>query len=323
MPTALITGVSGQDGSYLADRLLVEGWVVHALVRSTRRTDEQDVSTRVTSHRGDLADPESLHRVIEESEPDFIFNLGGISSVAQSWDQPELTSTVTGHSVAVMLDSAWKLQERTGREVRFIQASSSEIFGAATAFPQDETTPIRPVSPYGAAKAYAHHLTGVYRSKDLFAATAILYNHESPRRPKAFVTRKITSGVAAIAAGRTNVLSLGNLDAIRDWGWAPDYVDAMLKIVSAPNPDDFVVATGIAHRVDEFVTAAFSSVGIEDWSSYVKIDEQFARPADAPEMIGDPTKISTLLGWTPQTDFPTLVRRMVEHDLTLVTAANP
>lgn len=317
MPKALITGATGQDGSYLCERLSALDWDVHAMVRNPQ-PDEQSIPEEVTTHCGDLARPESVAAIIESVEPDVIYNLGGVSSVAQSWDEPDLTSRVTGHSVAVMMDAAWRLQVRLDREVRFLQASSSEIFGSAQEFPQTESTPIRPVSPYGAAKAYAHHLVEVYRGKGLFAASAILYNHESPRRPKVFVTRKITAGVAAVATGRLQSIELGNLDALRDWGWAPDYVEAMLTIASAPAPDDFIVATGVAHRVREFVAEAFAAVQIADWERYVTVDARLNRPVDAGEMIGDNSKIREYLGWSPQTGFEELIQRMVAYDLELL-----
>lgn len=319
MRRAFITGISGQDGSYLSEKLIAEGWEIHALVRGAGiQSGENEVDASVVTHVGDLREPESVAQLISETEPDTVFNLAGISSVAQSWEQPDLTSRVTGHAVAIMLDAAWHLQERTGRPVRFVQASSSEIFGAASEVPQTESTPVMPVSPYGAAKAYAHHLVGVYRGKDLFASSAILYNHESPRRPATFVTRKITASVAAIAAGDSDSFALGNLGARRDWGWAPDYVDALLAISRAERPSDYVVATGEAHLVSDFVRAAFAVVGIADWEAFVTSDERFNRPVDAPEMIGDASKLRSELGWTPRTSFAELVRLMVENDARLL-----
>jgi len=319
MPQAFITGVTGQDGSYLAERLLREGWGVHALVRSARDASEQPLNADVTSHVGDLGNPQSVAQIIADVEPDVVYNLAGISSVALSWQEPELTSRVTGTSVAAMLEAAWKLQEKVGRPVRFLQASSSEIFGAATERPQSETTPVRPVSPYGAAKAYAHHVVGVYRGRGMLASAAILYNHESPRRPETFVTRKITAAAASISLGLSDSVSLGNLDARRDWGWAPDYVDAMIRIAAADSADDYVVATGEAHTVREFVAAAFAAAGITDWEPFVKIDPRFNRPVDAPEMVGDATKLRTTLGWEPTVDFSDLVGQMVKNDLQLLS----
>jgi GDPmannose 4,6-dehydratase len=214
-----------------------------------------------------------------------------------------------------LMESAHQVQERTGRPVRFVQASSAEIFGEPAVSPQTEATPIRPVNPYGAAKAYAHLMVDVYRHRDLHAVATILYNHESPRRPERFVTRKITSTVAAISEGRADRLVLGNLDARRDWGWAPDYVDAMVRAARAERPADFVVATGVSHSVHDFVAAAFARVGIEDWAGLVATDPEFVRPADPTDLTGDPTRARDLLGWEPTVGFEELVGRMVEADL--------
>ena len=238
-----------------------------------------------------------------------------MSSVARSWDEPDLTARVNGVAAAGLLESAYRLQERSGRPVRFVQASSAEIFGRPELSPQDEDTPVRPVNPYGAAKAFAHLMVDVYRHRGLPASSLVLYSHESPRRPAHFVTRKITSGVAAIATGTASTLTLGNLAATRDWGWAPDYVDAMLLVARAAVPRDYVVATGEGHTVQEFVAAAFRCVGIEDWSPYVTVDPALFRPVDATTLVGDPTRIRTDLGWTPTVGFEDVVRRMVEADL--------
>lgn len=316
MPVAFVTGASGQDGSYLVERLLADGWDVSALVRNS---DSSSLPAPVSKETGDLADPEGLRSIVTRVAPDTIFNLAGISSVALSWEKPVMTAQVTGVAVTALLEAALDVQKSTDRPVRFLQASSSEIFGAAETVPQTENTPIRPVSPYGAAKAFAHHQVGVYRGRGLFASTAILYNHESPRRPTAFVTRKITEGVAAIAAGRSDGLALGNLDAKRDWGWAPDFVDAMVRASRAENPDDFIVATGVSHTVRQFVAAAFAAAGITDHERYVSIDERFNRPVDAPEMRGDPSHAAEVLGWRPTVGFEEIVARMVRHDLDLLT----
>jgi len=318
MPSALITGVTGQDGSYLAEQLHNEGWSVHALVRAEVSQQEQAVPSWVTQHIGDLEDASSLRAAVDASEADHIFNLAGITSVALSWEKPEMTARVTGLAVGTLLDAALAAQKRRGTPVRFVQATSAEIFGAATEFPQTETTPIRPVSPYGAAKAFAQHLVGVYRGQGLHAASAILYNHESPRRPTSFVTRKITAGVARIAAGLDTGIVLGNLDAERDWGWAPDYVDALVRISTAEVADDFVIASGQTHSVREFVAAAFQAVGIHDWQPLVSVDERFNRPVDAPRMGGDYSKAKATLGWAPTRGFDEIVAAMVEHDLALI-----
>ncbi|MWV59574.1 GDP-mannose 4,6-dehydratase [Rathayibacter sp. VKM Ac-2754] len=318
MPVAFVTGASGQDGGYLVERLLADGWDVAALVRGG---DDSSLPSAVRPFEGDLRDAAGLGRAVAAAAPDAVFHLAGISSVAQSWQEPVLTAEVTGTAVAALLEAAMALQESSGREVRFVQASSSEIFGAATENPQTESTPIRPVSPYGAAKAFAHHLVGVYRGRGLHASSAILYNHESPRRPESFVTRKITAGVAAIAVGAAEELSLGNLDARRDWGWAPDYVDALLRASRAESADDYVVATGVAHSVREFVGAAFAAAGIDEWEDRVVIDPRFARPVDAPEMRGDASKAREALGWAPTVGFEDIVARMVENDLELARRA--
>jgi GDPmannose 4,6-dehydratase len=320
---AFITGVSGQDGSYLAESLLSRGWEVHGLVRhvpaAPHNNEGETAVEGVEYHAGDLSQPHELSSVLESIKPDRVFNLGGISSVYQSWQRPYETALVSGAAVVSMLEATWQLQQATGKEVRFLQASSAELFGEAKSSPQNETTPIRPVSPYGAAKAFAHHAVSVYRGRGMFAASAILYNHESIRRPAQFVTRKITAGAAAIAAGKLDKLSLGNLAAVRDWGWAPDFVDAMERIINAAAPDDFVVATGISHSVQDFVGAAFAAAGIENWRAVVELDESLARPSDAAEMRGDITKISSELGWRPSMDFESLVAAMVRNDEALLT----
>ena len=308
--SALITGVSGQDGSYLAERLLADGVEVHAL----SLPDEAPVDG-VRTHVGDVADVEGTRALVLEVAPDEIYNLAAVSSVARSWDQPELTARVNGLAVVGLLESAHQLQEREGRPVRFVQASSAEIFGLPDRSPQDEDTPVRPVNPYGAAKAFAHLMVDVYRHRDLPAVSLVLYNHESPRRPEQFVTRKITAGVAAISAGTASRLTLGNLAAVRDWGWAPDFVDAMVLAARADVPRDYVVATGESHSVEEFVAAAFRCVGIDDWASYVDVDPALLRPVDAQALTGDPTRIRADLGWAPTVGFGDVVRRMVEADV--------
>ena len=308
----LLTGVTGQDGSYLAERLVADGHDVHGLVH---RTDTAQVTDGVTVHSGDITEHDDLRHLVADVGPDLVFNLAGISSVATSWEHPLLTAQTTGVAAEALMEASWVTQERSGREVRFLQASSAEIFGQAESSPQDETTPIRPVNPYGAAKAFAHHCTHVYRQRGLFASSVILFNHESPRRPPDFVTRKITSGAAAIARGESDVLALGNLEARRDWGWAPDYVDAMLRAVRHDTADDYVVATGVAHSVRDFVDAAFRRAGIPDWEGLVVQDERFFRPAEATVLCGDPSRARRALGWEPTTSFDELVGRMVDADL--------
>lgn len=309
----LVTGATGQDGSYLVERLLADGAEVHAVTR-----DPESLTDGSIAHTCDLADPDQIARLIADVEPDVVFNLAGISSVAFSWEKPVETVQASGLAVVALLEASHALQSRTGRRVRVVQASSSEIFGAAERSPQDESTPIRPLSPYGAAKALAHNAVGVYRGRELFCSSAILYNHESPRRPETFVTRKITRGAARIAAGLDETLSLGNLDARRDWGWAPDYVDAMIRMSIADEPGDFVIATGETHSVRDFVEAAFLRAGIVDWESRVEIDPRFLRPADVHEMRGDPSEARDTLGWTPTRTFTDVVNAMVDHDLALL-----
>ena len=240
--------------------------------------------------------------MIADVLPDQVYNLAGISSVAQSWADPVLNAAVNGLAVAGLIQTVWRVAEGTGRPIRFVQASSAEIFGMPRASPQSESTPIAPVNPYGAAKAYAHHLVSVYRARGLHASSVVLYNHESPRRPEAFVTRKITAGAARIARGEADELVLGNLDPIRDWGWAPDYMDAMARAAEADAPDDYVVATGEGHTVRDFVATAFAAAGIEDWQLYVRTDPQFIRPVEGAVLVGDATRIARSSGLAPVGD---------------------
>lgn len=335
MATALVTGITGQDGGYLAERLVAEGWDVHGLVQA-RDGAAGAFSSRcpeVMLHEGNLADTGFTQSLIAELEPDEVYNLGGISSVAFSWQHPALTAEVTGVGAVGILEGCWLLQNATGRPVRVLQASSAEIFGRPGEVPQTEVTPVRPSTPYGAAKAYAHQMTGIYRDRGLAASTVILYNHESPRRPEAFVTRKITAAAARISAGLQDTLSLGSLDVRRDWGWAPDYVDAMVRAVrhtasdsqaaDSPTADspgryvasDYVIATGRSHTVGEFVAAAFERAGISDWQQRVQLDPAFARPGDAPEQRGDASRARSTLGWAPTKDFLDIVAAMVDADL--------
>jgi GDPmannose 4,6-dehydratase len=326
VPVALVTGATGQDGSYLCELLAAEGTEVHALARPGS-LDVDDAGRELLRasvadlvwHEADLADPVALAAVIADVAPDEVYNFAGVSSVAQSWQDPVTTGTVTGVAVASLLHAAWRLQEDSGRPVRVVQASSAEIFGDAPA-PQTEATPIRPRSPYGAAKAYAHHMVDVFRARDLHAATVILYNHESPRRPTTFVTRKITHGVARIAAGLDRTLTLGSLDVTRDWGWAPDYVAAAVAAIRHERADDFVVATGVPHTVADFVRVAFAEVGIDDWQAHVTTDPAFVRPADAAVQLGDAGKAARELGWTPTVTFDGVVAAMVAHDVELLRA---
>ena len=312
MTRAFITGISGQDGSYLAERLLAEGTEVHALAHDLEPLPDLP---GVELHRGELTAVPEVRSLLIDLAPDEIYNFAALSSVARSWEEPDLTARVNGMAAAALMESALLVQEKHGRPVRFVQASSAEIFGEPDRHPQNESTPLRPVNPYGAAKAYAHLMVDVYRRRELHAVSAILYNHESPRRPEQFVTRKITATVAAIAQGRASSLALGNLDARRDWGWAPDYVDAMVRAARADAARDYVVATGVAHSVRDFVAAAFTRAGIADWQDLVVVDPEFVRPVDPTQLAGDSTRARTLLGWEPTVDFDELVGRMVDADL--------
>src|SRR5665648_628039 len=321
----MVTGITGQDGSYLAERLVAEGAEVHGMVHGADAAVGEFRSRfpQVLLHEGDLADHARLRHLVHEVAPDELYNLAGITSVAYSWEHPTLTAELTGVAAAVLLQSALDVQIATGRTVACIQASSSEIFGDAETSPQDESTPIRPVSPYGAAKAYAHHMAGVLRGRGLHVASCILFNHESPRRPETFVTRKITAGAARIAATRQGLLRLGNLDARRDWGWAPDYVDAMVRAARHDTADDFVVATGHAHTVEEFAEVALRSAGLGDgWRNHVEVDPELFRPADAAVLVGDSGRARRELGWQPTVGFKDMVGRMVDHDRALLRAGS-
>ena len=322
MPRAFITGITGQDGGYLAEQLLAEGTDVHGMVRPGNEDTVRDLKSRapgVVLHQGDLGDADRLGQLVAELRPDEIYNLAGISSVAYSWQEPVLTAGLSGVAAAVVLEAAWRLQEESGRRVACLQASSAEIFGHAAVSPQDESTPVRPVSPYGAAKAFAHHMAGVYRGRGLDVSTCILFNHESPRRPLTFVTRKISAAAARIGAEGSGVIGLGNLDARRDWGWAPDYVDAMVRAVRTEVADDYVVATGETHSVAEFAEAALRRAGFgDDWADHVEVDPEFFRPAEAGTLVGDAGKARRELGWQPTVHFEEVVGRMVDHDMELL-----
>lgn len=307
MSKAFITGVGGQDGGYLAEALLADGVEVHAL---TLRDDPiGDVPTDVVRHVGDITDVAATRALIADLAPDAVYNLAAISSVAQSWEAPDLSSLVNGSAAVGLLESAYLVG------ARFVQASSAEMFGEPARSPQDESTPIQPHSPYGVAKAYAHLMVAVYRRRGMHASSLVLYNHESPRRPVRFVTRKITSTVAAISRGDASGLTLGNLDTRRDWGWAPDYVAALVAAASAAEPDDYVIATGVSHSIRDLVDAAFTHVGIDDWDDLVTVDGDLARPADATELVGDSSRARAALGWKPTVGFEEIVSRMVAADL--------
>ncbi len=323
MTVAFVTGVAGQDGRILAERLVAEGVEVHGMVGPA--DDPAIVGPLLPAdlvlHRADLADGRSVASVLREAAPDEVYNLGGISSVATSWDQPALTGAVSGLGAVHVYAAAAAVGEATGRPVRVVQASSAEMFGRAECSPQDESTPLRPVSPYGAAKAYAHHMAAAFRSRGVFVATCILYNHESPLRPETFVSRKITAAAARMAR-EGGTLSLGDVSMRRDWGWAPDYVDALVRTVRHHEPDDFVIATGTTHSVREFLAAAMARAGVVDWESRVTTDQALVRPADAAEQAGDASKARRVLGWAPTIGFDEVVTRMVDHDLALLAGCS-
>jgi GDPmannose 4,6-dehydratase len=318
---ALITGVTGQDGSYLADLLLEKGYDVYGMVRraSTENFERiNHIRDRITLHQADLLDELSLIELLDAVRPDEVYNLAAMSFVPTSWSQPILTGEFTAIGVARILEAL----RRVCPKAKFYQASSSEMFGKVVEMPQTEKTPFYPRSPYGVSKVYGHYITVNYReSYNLFAASGILFNHESPRRGMEFVTRKVTHGAAAIKLGLATELRMGNLDAKRDWGFAGDYVEAMWRMLQQEEPDDFVVATGIAHSVQELVDAAFGALDL-DWHDYVVQDPRFMRPAEVEHLLGDSSKARRVLGWEPEVDFTRLVRMMVDADLERLRAAS-
>jgi GDPmannose 4,6-dehydratase len=316
---ALITGVTGQDGSYLAEFLLDQGYEVFGMVRRSSTVNFERIAhiqDRMTLVAGDLIDEVSMFNILRDHRPSEVYNLAAQSFVQTSWSQPMLTGETTALGVTRVLDAIRTVDP----EIRFYQASSSEMFGKVQEVPQREETPFYPRSPYGVAKVYGHWITVNYReSYDLHASSGILFNHESPRRGLEFVTRKVTHGVARIKAGLDDKLALGNLDAQRDWGFAADYVRAMWMMLQQDQPDDYVVATGETHSVKELVDLAFSAVDL-DWEKYVVIDERFLRPAEVDLLVGDPSKAEKVLGWHRDVDFATLVTMMVESDVALVNS---
>jgi GDPmannose 4,6-dehydratase len=312
--SALITGITGQDGSYLAELLLSHGYVVHGIVRRSSSENFQRIEhlrSRITLLQADLLDQSSLIAALEQAQPQEVYNLAAQSFVPTSWQQPVLTAEFTALGVTRLLDAI----RQACPKARFYQASSSEMFGKVRETPQKESTPFYPRSPYGVAKVYGHYITVNYReSYGLFACSGILFNHESPRRGLEFVTRKITHGVAQIKLGLSNELRLGNLEAKRDWGFAGDYVRAMWLMLQQDEPDDYVVGTGETHSVEEFVRIAFDHAGL-DWQRHVVIDPRFYRPAEVDLLLGDSTKARRVLGWEPKMTFEQMVRIMVDADL--------
>jgi len=318
MKRALITGINGMDGSYLADLLLEKGYEVYGMERRTsspNRTNTKHLEGKITFLHGDLTDQNSLVRCLRESNPNEVYNLGSQSFVGESWNTPEQTSDVTGLGVLRMLEAI----REYGKEVRFYQASSSEMFGRMVENPAKESTPFYPRSPYGVAKLYGHWITKNYReSYDMFACSGILFNHESERRGIEFVTRKITDGVARIHLGLQDKIMLGNLDAKRDWGYSPDYCEAMWLMLQQDKPDDYVIATGETHSIRDFLDAAFKHIGVTDWSNYVGQDPRFMRPAEVDVLRGDSTKAQTELNWKPKTSLEEMVSKMVKNDIEIL-----
>ena len=323
-PRALITGITGQDGLYLAESLIAKGYDVHGVIRgqnNPRRELVEELVPDVHLHNGDLTDLSSLLRALRDSEPDEVYNLGAISFVAYSWENAALTTDVTAKGVLTMLEALRLHSGDDPGRVRFYQASSSEMFGKVQETPQRESTLLWPRSPYGVSKVFGHHMTINYReSYGMHASSGILFNHESPRRGEEFVTRKVSKAVAAIHLGLADELVLGNLDARRDWGFAGDYVEAMWLMLQQDEPDDYVIATGISHSIRDLVRLAFAHVGIEDWPRYVREDERFRRPAEVDTLVGDAAKARRVLGWQPTVSFEELVPMMVQADIEALKA---
>jgi GDPmannose 4,6-dehydratase len=319
MKTALITGINGMDGSHLADFLLEKGYIVYGLERRSSgetRANILHIQDKIKFIKGDLTDQNSLLRALKESNPDEVYNLAAQSFVGESWNTPEHTSEVTGLGVLRMLEA---IREYGSNKIRFYQASSSEMFGRMVENPATENTPFYPRSPYGVAKLYGHWITKNYReSYGMFACSGILFNHESERRGLEFVTRKITNGVAKIHLGLADHIALGNLEAQRDWGYAPDYVEAMWLMLQQDTPDDYVIATNCTYSIKDFLDEAFIAIGIADWEPYIQIDPQFIRPAEVDVLRGNAIKAHKQLNWSPKTDFKQMVHTMVQNDIKLL-----
>lgn len=326
MPRALITGITGQDGLYLSELLVSKGYEVFGLIRGQNNPKLDLVRRTVPDVKlltGDLTDLSSLLRALGEAQPDEVYNLGAISFVAYSWENAHLTTDVTGKGVLNILEAIRLHAGEDAGRVRFYQASSSEMFGKVQEVPQRESTLLWPRSPYGVAKVFGHYMTINYReSYGMHASSGILFNHESPRRGPEFVTRKVSQAVARISLGLQDKVTLGNLDAKRDWGFAGDYVEAMWRMLQQDEADDYVVATGQTHSIRDLLDVAFAHVGIADWSKHVDQDPRFMRPAEVDMLIGDPTKAHEKLGWQPSVDFRRLVEMMVENDLAEQRAAS-
>jgi GDPmannose 4,6-dehydratase len=319
MPTAFVTGITGQDGQHLAEFLHSQGYHVFGMVKGQNNPRVEALQHElpfVELVSGDLADLPSLVSAMEACQPDEVYNLGAISFVALSFSQAELTANITGLGVLRMLEAVRMVGGSQNNPIRFYQASSSEMFGQVRETPQTELTPFHPRSPYGCAKVFGHDIVVNYReSYGLHASSGILFNHEGPRRGLEFVTRKVTNAVARIKLGLQDEVVLGNLDSKRDWGYAGDYVKGMWLMLQQDQPDDYVLATGETHSIEDLVVRAFGEVGIDNWADYVRQDPKFLRPAEVDLLIGDATKARTKLGWEPEVDFPELVKMMVAHDL--------
>lgn len=323
--TVVIFGITGQDGSFLAELLFKKGYLVHGMVRraSTFNTvrlnhlyeDPHKKDRKIFLHHGDLSDAGTIRKIIYKAKPDEIYNLGAQSHVKVSFEIPEYTMDITGNGALRILEAVRDFQSETGKKIKFYQASSSEMFGAAPP-PQNEKTAFVPQSPYGAAKVFAHNMTDLYRrAYGIFAVNGILFNHESERRGETFVTRKITRGIARIKAGLDKKLYLGNLNAKRDWGYSPEYMEAAWLMMQQPQPDDFVIGTGETHTVREFVELAFKEAGLGNWKKYVEIDSRYYRPAEVNVLVADTKKAKKILGWRPKTKFKELVKIMVWNDI--------
>lgn len=313
---ALITGLGGQDGGYLAERLLAEGWEVHGLSWMLGNADriERDVPG-TTAHTLDSSNSYELRDLVHTVAPTTVFHLAGVSSVWKTWQDPVHTTEINALCTVGLFEACFRLQEDTGSRVRVVNASSGEIFAGSGESPQNERTRVVPMSPYGVTKAFGYQMGQIYRARGLPVSSAIMYNHESPCRSDQFVSRKISKGVAAIARGSTESIKLGNINGLRDWGWAPDVVDCLFRMAHGETADDYVVATGMAHTVREFVVAAFNSIGVADWQSHITLDPAMLRPAEPHPMIGDASKAKSVLGWQPTKSFIEIVGAMVEHDM--------
>ena len=320
---ALITGINGMDGSHLADLLLSKDYEVFGMERrssSKNRVNSGHLEGKITFLNGDLTDQNSLLRCIRATDPDEVYSLASQSFVGESWNTPEQTGDVTGLGVMRLLEAIREYGNDSGAEIKFYQASTSELFGRMVENPAKETTPFYPRSPYGCAKLYGHWITKNYReSYGMFNVSGILFNHESERRGIEFVTRKITDGVAKIHLGLKDHITLGNLDAKRDWGYAPDFVEAMWMMLQQDEPDDYVIATGKDYTIREFLNYAFQHIGITDWSKYIKYDERYMRPAEVAVLCGDCTKAKDKLGWKPKTSFTEMVSKMVTNDIRILS----